>query len=295
MKSTIRYNTPIFFIVVFLLNSGCHWFNIKQENNDRVLAEAYDDILLESEIPFSKTEQALSKQDSLAFIKSYINSWIENKVILEKASINVDPEYMEELQQKVNDYRNALLTFEYEKKLIQQNIDTVVSEEEIQDYYQKNIENFKLRDHIVRCLFIKINKNSDAVKEFLKHYSLKTTEDTVFIMDMAKLEAEKYLTDLNTWRKLDYVLSELPMGNRVIDQQTFVKGHKFLELEDNQYIYLINILEYKLRGADAPASYIHENIKLMILNKRKYAYLNGIRKKLIETAISKNEVTIYEK
>ncbi len=282
-------------IVCFILFTSCDNFSFSKQTNDPVLAEAYGEYLLKSDVPFSKTAQNLSKEDSMVFINSFVNSWIENKVMLEKASINVDEEYLDLIEQKLIEYKNSLMIFEYEKKLILQNIDTTVTEEELTQYYTENEDNFKLNESIVRCLFVKIQKNSPSVKEFINHYTLKSSEDSIFIHDMAKLEAEKFFIDYDVWRKLDYVLSELPLAKKMTDSQVFIQNNKNTVLEDENYVYLLTILEHKSPGTLAPLSYLKENIQLMIVNQRKYAYLKNIRKRLIESSIKKNEVTVYEK
>lgn len=289
------FTSHIVFVFFIGLISSCQLSLFKDPAEDPVLVTAYGKSLRKSEIPFTFSELPLSKQDSEVFIQTYINTWIESQVMLNKSEINVDQEYLELVNQKVVDYRNSLMIYEYEKKLILQNIDTTISNDDIQEYYEKNTDNFNLNDPIVRCLFLKVNKKSTVLEEFSKHYQLKNAEDSVFIHDMAKLEAEKYMIDFQQWKPVEYVISELPIADKITDVNVFLDRNRLVEMQDNQYVYFLHVLDYRKQGQNAPLSYIEEKIRLMILNKRKYEYLNIIRKRLVESAITKSEVNLYVK
>ncbi len=264
----------------------------KHDEGDVLLAEAYGDKLYLSQLDFISA--FASKEDSLTFIKSAVNTWVEKKIILEKAKFNIDNQTQDDISKKVEDYKNSLLLFAYEDALISQKMDTVIHDQQIEEYYQSMQENFVLEENIARVLFLKISKNSSLQKEFIQRYKLRNLEDSIFIKDMAKLECEKYFIDLNEWRKLEYILAEIPLGSRIAEQKVFLQRNKYIEMEDEKYLYLLNILEYKLVGEISPMSYIKESLKLMMLNKRKYEFLSKTRSELLENALLNKEIIMYE-
>lgn len=274
--------------------SSCNYIPwLKKEENDKLLAEAYGDKLFlshirENEIKFK------TKEDSIMFIQSYIKSWIDKKVVLYKAQLNVPQEAQEELNSKVEEYKNTLLVFTYEKELLKQNLDTNITKKQVEVYYQNNAQNFKLEDNIVRCLMLKISKKSPMLKDFLSHYKLKNEEDSLFIKDMTKLECSKYILDIHSWRRFGEVLFDLPIREKLLNEQIFLQGNKTVEIEDEEYVYLLNVLDYKITNEIAPMDYVENNIKLILINKRKSDLIQQIRENLIQQASSQNDVKIYD-
>ncbi len=282
-----KYILPLLFV-------SCQYFPwLNKEEGDKLLAEVYDQKLYLSQIT-NNDLKFKSKEDSIVFIQSYVRNWVEKNVITQKAQLNIPQEEQEELEKKVAEYKNSLLLFLYEKELVRQNLDTNISQSEIEKYYQANKENFRLEDNIIRCLFIKLNRKSTLLKDFLAKYKLKTADDSLFIISAAKMESEKYFIDFEKWRKLDELVFELPIKEKLLNPKIFLQGNKIIEIEEGKYVYLINILSYRFANDTAPLSYVQEDIKLILINQRKTELINRIRKNIIAQASKTKDVKIYE-
>ena len=81
--------------------------------------------------------------------------------------INID-DNSDELENKIINYKNSLLVYEYQQKLIDQNFDTSVNLEEIINYYDININEFKLDQDIFKGRYIIIDKNAPNIKGLYK-------------------------------------------------------------------------------------------------------------------------------
>ena len=159
-----------------------------------ILAEAYGEKLLYSDLQHALPTN-LSSEDSVILINSLINKWIEERVLLEKAEFNIDEQALNNINSKVQDYRNSLLIFAYEKELLKANMDTSISLSAIENYYNQNLNNFILDQAVVKCLYFRVNKTSPSLKEIQEHYRLKNTEDSIFLSDLETLEQKKYAID----------------------------------------------------------------------------------------------------
>ena len=82
-------------------------------------------------------------KDSVELVKNYIDNWVRQNLVLHKAEQNLNAEALNaSIEKQLEDYKTSLITFAYEKELIRQKLDTGVSEIEIEDYYNKNPQNF---------------------------------------------------------------------------------------------------------------------------------------------------------
>ena len=84
--------------------------------------------------------EGVSAEDSAAIVDNYVDQWVRQKVILAKAEKNVKDDF----SRQMNEYRNSLLTFAYEEQIVAQIMDTVVTDSQIEEYYEANTEQFLL-------------------------------------------------------------------------------------------------------------------------------------------------------
>ena len=74
--------------------------------------------------------QGLPAEDSLLYRNNFIKMWATKELLLEKARINVD-DRDGEIKELVRNYEQELLIDRYKKALLQQELDTLITEEDI--------------------------------------------------------------------------------------------------------------------------------------------------------------------
>jgi hypothetical protein len=103
--------------------------------------------------------QGMTGQDSVDLIEQHIKGWIKKQLMIAEARKQFAFDEAE-LERRVLDYRYALMIHEFEKYNISRRLDTFISDEEINSYYNENIDNFELKQNIIRGTFIQINKDA---------------------------------------------------------------------------------------------------------------------------------------
>jgi len=78
-----------------------------------------------------------SAKDSLMLTRSYIDSWIRKQLIVRQAMNNLSEDQLE-FSKQLDNYKNSLIIYAYENTLVRQKLDTLVSDEEIENYYDAN-------------------------------------------------------------------------------------------------------------------------------------------------------------
>lgn len=232
----------------------------------------------------------LSSEDSVKIAETYINNWISDELVYDKARQNVDEV---EINQMVEDYRRNLILSTYEAHLLREMVANNVSEKELKDYYEENTSQFKLEENIIKGLFLKVPKSSSQLANFQKWYK-QGTEEAVSNIEKATLQnVVGYDYFYNKWVDFDSVLDNIPMT--VSDQLHYLKGNKSIEYKDDDFVYLLNIKEYKLVGDVAPFDYIKNHIEEIVIEKRRKEFLLQIKKDLYDKAMTKDEIKFYNK
>lgn len=282
-----------FLLFIILISiTACDLVSIKKETikEERPIASVNETNLylrdLESMIP-----KKLSKQDSTVLVKSLINSWAKQQLFLKKAQENISSVNSEKIESLVNDYRKSLYINGYKERLIKQELDTIINEEEITEYYNKNKENFKLNEELIQFEFVHFGKDFLDTKETIDQFKSDKEEDKISLEEKS-ISFKSYRLNDSTWVSLDY-LKEKITPFRVEPKEKLLKISKFIQKEDSLGVYLVAVKNILGKTETAPLGYVTSRIKQIILHKRKIELIREIEKTLINDAIENKNFKEY--
>ncbi len=271
------------------LLTGCNWLSSLQEQGD-IVAKVSENVLYKEDLRNSIPKE-LSTEDSVNFAQSLIAKWVEEQVLLERAKYNLG-EALPGLEKKVENYKNSLFIYSYERELIRQKLDTIVTNRQIQDYYEQHQQNFQLKDYVLKAKYLKLDAASPKLKQVRKWIQSSSQEDALRMQEYAVQYAISYNLDAEQWLFFNDLLKEVPL--RDYNTEDFLKNNSFLEISDDQNIYYISILEYQLKDGVSPLEMVENRIQSIILNNRKLTLAKEIRQKLVEEAKRKNQIEYFE-
>ncbi|MEX0274644.1 MAG: peptidyl-prolyl cis-trans isomerase [Flavobacteriaceae bacterium] len=236
--------------------------------------------------------KGLSPGDSVAFVVNYINNWASKQLLLSKAKINLPEDKLAEYDALVEGYRTDLYTRAYKDALVQKGTDTLISKRQLQLFYERERENFKLKEKLVQLRFIQLPKpflDKEGVIERLKRFS----EEDVAYLDSIGIQFKKLNFNDSVWVPATRVISEIPpLTPERADR--YLKKSQFFELEDSLGVYLAKINGVLNENQVAPLSYIEPRIKQVLLGRRRLEYIKRLETELIDEAIKENEFELYE-
>ena len=260
-----------------------------EDVNDKVIARVGEKKLLQSEIA-QIIPTNIEVEDSVLMANEYVRKWVKQELLIQKANENLSLE-QKNLTKEIEEYRNSLIMYKYKNELMNQQMDTLVTKTQIEQYYNANPDNFKLNSNIVKAIFVKIpiavaniklikeliDENSDEGKNSLREYCIQYAKSFDFFNE--------------NWVNFEIVKNNIP-GN-ITDDKQFLARNNQIELKDSIYYYLVTIQDYKLQNELAPIEYVENNIKNLILNKRKIEFLKQIEENVYKEGVRKNRFTIY--
>lgn len=274
----------LFLVCAAYLTSAC-----SSNQKEKLVASVYDLQLTEQELKSEIIKQN-ALQDSSKFADIYINNWIKEHVVVHFAQ-QTELEELDQINTKVENYRNQLLVHYFQNKLIAERLDTVVTHEEIKSYYQSHKPDFQLKDYLVKVLYIKVSEDAPDLEKLSKWYRLNDSEDEESIIQYAGLYATNFYFDKINWIYFDEITKEIPLTD--INKDRFITQKSDIKFSENNYYYFLNILDYKLKNSASPLEFEKENIKARILNKRILALRNTIEIELIQKAENENAIKKY--
>lgn len=275
------------FLIIYLFNS-CNYFIVqeKEDKSSEIIAIVNTEKLFKEDLK-NVIPQNISKDDSIVLVKSFINDWAIKQLLLHKAENNNSLEVINEINHLVNDYRESLFINNYKEMLIKQQLDTVISDVEIEDFYLKSKDNFRLNEELVKIKYLHFDNKVVSKKEFLKLFKSEEIED-LEALEKQQLSFKYFQFNDSIWTQLDKVLLKLPFS-----KENLLKKTKLLQKQDSIGLYLATIKDVLPRNSIAPISYITSTIKQMILHKRKIELLRDIEKIIVKDATQNNNFKIY--
>jgi hypothetical protein len=287
MRIIITSGLFIILILISALILSCR--KLESGNNEQPIARVQDKLLLPSEI-LDIFPAGLSEQDSLVILRNFTEKWIKKQLILQKAELNLN-EAQKDVSRQIEEYRSSLLIFKYEQSLIKQKLDTIINSGEIENYYTENSSNFILDNIIVKALFIKLPFDAPNLDVFRSLYRQEDEESVRQLESYCYQYAVKYDYFNDNWIILDNILRELP--EELNNPEWRLKYYDYIEQQDSTYRYFVHIRDYKLDSEIAPLEYVENNIRSIILNKRKLKFVQNLENNIYNDALNKGQFIIY--
>jgi hypothetical protein len=248
-------------LVILLLFSSC----LRGPERGRVPLARVNNTYLYADEVAGMIPAGMSSDDSLALLKTYVNSWIEQQLVLDDASRNLSAR-QKDFNEKIKEYRNSLLIFEWEKQILNNQMDTVVTQQQLNEYYNANRHEFTLQADIVRVLYIKLNANSPFIEQSQKMI-LEESFNREETEQFCRKYAVNYFLDTRSWLFIEDILKEIPLNSQ--QRKEMETGNTFIRLGDEEYEYFLRVLDIKLKGSVSPLALEEQTIREIILQKRK--------------------------
>jgi hypothetical protein len=242
------------------------------------------------EIPIEMIE-GISGADSAVFVQNSINKWAKKELMFQRAEANITTELKNDIEKQLDETRVNLVIYEYQRQMMLQKMDTLISDEELESYYAANENTLKLTSNIIKALFIKLPAETPNL------YRIKLLARSDKQKDLQELEslcyqfAEKFDDFNEDWIALDRVSLEL--GFDISDQENFLRRHTFYETSDSSSVYLIAINDYRLRGSLSPFEYVRDDIKRIIWNNRRIEFIKNLENGIYDEALNETRFKIY--
>ncbi|MBX2900965.1 MAG: peptidyl-prolyl cis-trans isomerase [Cyclobacteriaceae bacterium] len=275
--------------------AGCDLIRMKQEKAAqeearKAVARVHTSYLYEDEL-VGITPVGTSATDSIARVTTYINSWIRKQLVIYEATKNIDINEAE-VERKVLDYRYSLIGYEYQNYYIRKNLQDSVSDQEIEDYYKARLDNFVLKQNIIRGTYIKVPKEAPRTKHIKDLIFSKKEKDLAELRSYClSFSAVYHLAD-SSWIEFDKLVVNSPLAE-IPNKVQFLRSYNYYETSDNNFLYYLKIDAYKISDNISPLEFVRKDIKNIILNKRKVELARKLEDDVYENAAKRKDFEIY--
>jgi len=273
----------------FLLLIGCvSFFSCKKDvKGDTPIASLDGQYLYPDDVPGLKSA-GLSAKDSALMIEQYIKTWATNILFYEKAQENV--ENTDEIEELMERYKEVLLIYEYQNQLVEEGLSEEIPEEEIQKFYDNNLELFKSSELLISGFYIVIpNKAPDmeAFKTLIKHPE---PENFDIIESLCVKNAAKFEYFMDNWHSFSDIQKKVSV---TLDAHSMQKERSVYEVKDTMSTFLCYVNAHKKVGDIQPFEYAEPRIKAIISERMKNEFLKKVGEDLLQKASESGDLKRY--
>ena len=276
------------FLIVFVFSS-CNFFN--KEVKPTAIARVNNNYLFEEELN-NLVPKGTSKQDSIQIVRSFIDRWASQKLLINAAELNIDSEDKAAFDELIKQYKIDLYTKAYIEKVVKKTLDTIISEQDLEAYYKNNKENFKTNGSLVRLRYINLSKDNPKF-ETIKSKFLDFKKSDKKFWETYALQCKSFALNDSIWVDLNSIYDKLPFINPDNRDQYIASG-KTIQHSDSLDVYLVKIRQTIDKNQIAPFEYLKPTLKEVILNKRKLELIKKFEKEITDDAITDKDYEIYK-
>jgi hypothetical protein len=281
-----------FWITIFLLSAmvvSCDYF--KAPKKPKAIARVGESYLFQDDI-VDLVPKGTSKKDSIAIVKSFIDRWATQKLLFEAAQRNIGKDKVSEFSALIDQYKVDLYTKDYIESLVIRQIDTVVTEVQIEEYYAKNKQYFKNSSELVKLRYINLVKENPKFAKIKSKFSSFTKKDRKELEQLA-VQFKSYAFNDSIWVDINQVYEKIPFINLENKQKYISSGMNF-QYPDSTTVWLVNVNNVLPKDSPTPLEFLRPTIKQIIINNRKLDLINTIEKEITNDAIKDNKYEIYK-
>ncbi|MFN6091515.1 MAG: hypothetical protein ACK44N_03770, partial [Bacteroidota bacterium] len=137
---------------------------------------------------------------------------------------------------------------------------------------------------------LRVPKNAPKIDRLRVLYKSEKDNDKQQLQNICYQYATDYYFNENEWLLFDDLLKKAPIS--AYDKEQYLKNNRFIEVTDSTSIYFINIKGFKIKESLSPLNFETDNIRNLIINKRKLDLIAKMEKDAYNNAIKEKDVEI---
>lgn len=257
--------------------------------DSEVVAQVGTDKLYRSDLD-KIIPKGMMPEDSVRMARQYIHTWASDQIFL-KVAMEQLSKAERDVTLELEDYRKSLLKYRYEQLYVNERLDTSVTMENIEQYYESHKDKFILDRPIVKARFLNIAEDSPVLPQIRKRMSSSEAGDLVEADSLAFSSAVKFTTWADRWIDVNVLAGEYMTGYESL-LASVSRGwiEKVDTLGQKRLTYISDMIN---KGQPAPVEFCEQKIRDIIISSRKQELVQNLERDLLNDACENGQFKIY--
>ena len=283
----LRLLTYSCLLVIILIACNQHDSKVDNKPKPIVLAQVFDYRLYFDDVR-DLIQGYSNAEDSIQQVRTLTDHWVRDKLILVEAEKKFPKEA--NMNKLLEDYRQSLLRHFFEQHTIEERLDTVITENDLQRYYEANKEQHRLESGILRGYYFKFRKPQNRSDKILTWWQTFPENHFEEVISYAEKRAKTNWADSTQWYEMHMVIQLFPEGTL---SPSAIRSRHGIMRQDMEYVHLLYPLEVYHEQEIAPLSRVRPQAARYIIHQRELELLDRIKKEIYDRDIQSDQVKIF--
>lgn len=282
--------TKIALAALVLLLAGCRELP-RYLGGDTVVARAGGNELQLRDVQ-SVAPKGMAAEDSMAFVKVWVDRWVRRQLKLQEAEILFSSSAAD-IDKMVEEYRQALLIRKLDQYYVDRWVDTTFTDDDIEAYYNAHKADFRLDRTIVKGRIVRFGESyrqARKLKELMGAASAAKQQDFHDICAKNEFTVSDFR---DRWVDFPEFLSCLPTL-RSENYDSVLGSTAVQEMRDSHSYYYFQIDQVRREGEPVPLERLRQTIRRILFNQRQGEAIRRYEEELYGRSVQNGEVKVYE-
>ena len=271
-------------IALLLLGSCKKWASSGDESP--VVASYKNTELTRRELAYY-LPAGVGPKDSARYAKFYIDQWVKEKAMADEALQTID-NLEDKINFKVEDYRQKLILHEYTTYLIQNQLDTNISTEEMKLYYEREKDKYLAKEDLYSFWYIATSKTEvNGVGGWVESAD---SGETVKLKEWATENALQFKIDssFRSVNELNQIQKGFYGNLKTAPYGKLIRWSGVIQGQDRKYFF--KMLSVVKKDEPMPLIMIKSRLQSNLLNERKIKLIEENEESILKKANSGNHI-----
>lgn len=283
MRKFFKYILP-----AMLILSSCNAIS-SLIHDDQVVAKVGKEKLYKSQLE-RLIPDMISREDSSLMAQRFIHSWAMDRLYMEVAESELSKTEID-VEDELEAYRMSLVKYRYEQRYISDRLDTLVTDDQIREYFEAHQEDYVLQRPVMKVRFLHMMKDAQDVDRMIELMCSDEYEDLAQLDTMVKSKALRYFDKSDIWMDASQVADEFGMEYK---EMLSAMNNNLIKLEskDRGDLMAAFVVDIQREGYE-PLDFCAPGIRDIILSNRKRELVNSLERDLLDNALESKNFEIY--
>ncbi len=236
----------------------------------------------------------LKGEDSVVFVKQYVDKWIVKQLKVEEAD-RLFSGSEKDIERLVEDYRQTLLTNRVDQYYVEQQMESDFTDEDIAEYYNTHKSDFVLDRTLVKGRIVCFPANYRQSKKLMEQMRKAATSqgDDKTFSEVCQKNGFQVVDNRAEWVNFADFLANLPT-TRSQEYEHLLDKLGVQEMKANDVRYYFDFTSVCRKGNVAPLELVAENIRRILVTQRHSEIIKAHEQSIVNQAVSDGHVRIYK-
>ena len=236
----------------------------------------------------------LQGEDSIVFVKQYVDKWIVRQLKVEEAD-RLFSGSEKDIEKLVEDYRQSLLTGKVDQYYVDEQMGGDFTDEDIAEYYNTHKSDFTLDRTLVKgriVCFPASYRLSKKLMEQMRKAATSQSDDKTF-SEVCQKNGFLVVDNRSEWVNFADFLANLPT-TRTQEYDHLLDKLGVQEMKANDLRYYFDFTSVCRKGNVAPLEVVSENIRRILVTQRRSEIIKAHEESIVKSAVNEGHVRIYK-